>query len=508
VKRIGDVSRSSRVRYDARARARFLIELKRFAEASPSSSALAALCAPGVNYGWAQLEQTIAPRILRQTSARARASLKRYLQRRLEIISGPCFQLERRSFVLALDSLGLTRSSDSQLTERMFLDDRPGYRLESLFKKFPVLADLWNIAITQWRHHSSEVLSRAVRDRERISAFFFGNKLLGKIIDVRPGLSDPHHGGRSVTMVEFDRGRVIYKPRSPANELAWSSLLDWMNNHGLPRQLRAARILGRRRYYWMEWEEPSPCQSLQGVRRFYERMGETIAAAYLLKAVDCHRENVIAAGEFPILVDADALWHISAVTKTQSPSDLLYRTGFFPNSRSNSLQSRSSVLGGGSGSQLARFRNRPTKPANFVDEILRGFDAGWRCLIGSPPRRVAFECQVARVRAQKRRWIYCATEKYARILKMSLEPAALRSSAERARVVRRFCSRASTRPSVIAGEVGSLLQLDIPYFTRRIRRSMPRDDSTPPAELREAICQGLRWTNVRRARTSQVRQNK
>ena len=403
-----------------------------------------------------------------------------------------------------MESLGLARSSDPQLSDRMFVGDRPGYRLESLFKKFPVLPDLWNIAITQWRNHSSEVLSRAERDREKIATLFFENKPLGKIRDVRPGLSDPHHGGRSVTMVEFDAGRIIYKPRSPANELAWSSLLAWMNNHGLRQHLRAARILGRRRYYWMEWEEPSACQSLQAVRRFYERMGETIAAAYLLKAVDCHRENVIAAGEFPILVDVDALWHISAVTRTQSPSDLLYRTGFFPNSRPDSLQSRSSVLGGGH--QLARFRNEPTKAANYVDEIRRGFMEGWRCLIGTRQRQLAFQRQVARVRTQKRRWIYWATETYAKILQASLEPAALRSSAARAGVVRRLCSRSTVSKSVVAAEIDALLQLDIPYFTRRTRRGMPRDNSAPPVELEEAIRQGLRWTNVASPKTTQVRQ--
>ena len=400
-----------------------------------------------------------------------------------------------------MDSLGLAKNPDARLT------DQPGHNLGSLFRKFPVLLDLWSIALGQWRNHCSEVLSRAVGDREKISGFFFGNKLLGKIEDVRLGLSDPHHGGRSVTMVEFRRGRIVYKPRSPANELAWSSVLTWMNNHGLRRRLRAAPILGRKRYYWMDWVEPGACSSLQAVRRFYERMGETIAVAYLLKAVDCHRENVIAAGEFPILVDIDALWHVSAVTKMQSPSDLLYRTGFFPSSRPDSLQSRSSVLGGGSSgaNQLARFRKKLTNPANYTHEILQGVGEGWRCLIGTEERRDAFERHVEGVRAQKRRWIYCATERYAGILRASLEPAALRSSAARAAVVRRLCSRPTVSKCVAEAEVDSLLQLDIPYFTRRTGRRGPRDDSAPPAQLREAISQGLRWTNYNPA-TTQVRQ--
>ncbi|HEX8897285.1 MAG TPA: DUF4135 domain-containing protein [Chthoniobacterales bacterium] len=451
----------------------------------------------------------IAPRLLQQTSVRAKASLKRHLLKRLKAITRPCFQLEWKSFVMAMNSLGLAASSDSKLTARMFVGDRPHDRLESLFKKFPVLPDLWCLAITQWCDHSSEVLGRVARDRAAISDFFFEGKPLGKIRNVRPGLSDPHDGGRSVTMVEFDKGRVIYKPRAASSEIAWNSTLSWMNSHGLRRGLRAARILESKRYYWMEYVEAVSCKNEPAVRRLYERLGGMIAAVYVLKAVDCHRENVIVAGEYPILVDTDAIWHVSPLTATQSPSDLLYRTGFFPNSRPNSLQSVSSVLGGSlGGRQLARVRNELTNPACYGDEILRGFFQGWRCLLGTRERRAAFERRAARVRAQKRRWIYCATQRYAGILRASLEPAALRSSAARARVVRRLCSRPSVSQNVVKAEIKSLMQLDIPYFTRRTQGWMPREKVRPPAELKDAIRQALGWITERGRGTNQLRQKK
>src|SRR5262249_36097777 len=44
------------------------------------------------------------------------------------------------------------------------------------------------------------------------------------------------------------------------------------------------------------------------VRRFYERQGGYLALLYALEATDFHSENLIAAGEHPMLIDLEALF--------------------------------------------------------------------------------------------------------------------------------------------------------------------------------------------------------
>lgn len=187
-----------------------------------------------------------------------------------------------------------------------------------MFKRFPVLADLWFLLISQWRCHVIEVVSRFAADRRGLSRAFFSSRPLRKIADLRCGLSDSHNNGRTVARLQCEAGSIIYKPRSGAGESEWFSLLGWMNRHSFQPGLRAARVLRRKGYCWMECIEPASCKDEEAVRRFYQRMGGMIAAAYLLKAVDCHRENVIAAGEYPLLVDVDALWHVSPLTKLRA----------------------------------------------------------------------------------------------------------------------------------------------------------------------------------------------
>jgi lantibiotic modifying enzyme len=466
---------------------RMLEALGAFEFSAKRGPPLAKLCAAGAEYGLRELERVAGKNLLHQTSAKVRTSLRRYLRKTLERITRPCLDLEWKSFELATSALGLAAPS-AAATERMFLRERPGDRLALLFQKFPVLVRLWCLTITQWREHVVEVLERCRADRRAIGDFF-GKPVAHTIADMRPGLSDSHNRGRTVTLIEFDGGRrVIYKPRSGKSESVWFSLLGWMNRNGFQPRLRLARLLLRKDYYWMEYLDVVSCENEAAVRRFYERMGALIAAAYLMKAVDCHRENVIAAGEDPVLVDIDAIWHVSSLTKAQSLADVLYRTGFFPNSRPASLQSRSSVLGSSAtGKHLARITGKPVLAAHYTNEIIAGFSRAWNCILGAPSRRAAFLRIVRRVRSQRRRWIYRATESYGALLQASVEPGRLRSMAARQALITSTCCHRAPTTAVAKAEIAALTRLDLPYFVGKTNHTMPSDKNSVPSELIEAI---------------------
>jgi lantibiotic modifying enzyme len=454
---------------------------------------LAKLCEAGARYGWKFLEA--AGPDLRDVSPRAKASLRRDLRHSLAELTRPCLELERTSFGFAMDSIGVVAApADSTSIERMFLRDKPSDRLFSLFKKFPVLARLWGQVIGQWRQQVTEVLVRLKADRRVLSQAFFDGRPLGKIKNVRGGLSDRHNSGRTVMRLQFDAGSVIYKPRSGLGEWEWFSLLSWMNENSFRPTLRAARVLPRRGYCWMEDIAAAPCKNDAAARRFFQRMGGMIAAAHLLKAVDCHRDNIIASGEYPILVDVDALWHVSPVTKTQSSSDVLYRTGFFPDSNRRGLQSRSSALGRGTtGNHRARLAGKPLEARLYTREIVTGFARAWRSILGTRNRRAAFARRLRRIRSQERRWIYWATETYANIRRASLQPAALRSGVERDLLITRLCTESRVTSAPIDAEVHSLKQLDIPYFIRRSDERMPPEERTVPLELVTAVRDALQF---------------
>jgi Domain of unknown function (DUF4135) len=454
---------------------------------------LVKLCEAGARYGWQTLEATANSKLLELVAPKARAHLMHDLRHGLQRLTRPCLELGRTSFGLALNSIGVIAGpTEPKLVDRMFLGNKPSDRLFSLFKEFPVLARLWSQLISQWRIHNAEVLARFATDRSALSRTFFSGQPVRTIVDLRCGLSDSHNNGRTVVQLQFEAGFIIYKPRSGTGEWEWSSLLNWMNSRSFKPELRAARVLRRKGYCWMECVEPSSCENEAAARRFYERIGGMIAAAYLLKAVDCHRDNVIASDEQPVLVDVDALWHVSRLTKTQSPRAVLYRTGFFPNSNRHSLQSRSSVLGRTStGKHLARIDDKPLEAALYQREMVRGFTRAWHCALGTPGRRAAVLRRLQRIRSQERRWIYWATAKYAGIRRASIQPAALRSGIERHRLLAALCGRGTVAPAVIRAEIQALARLDIPYFIRSSHEQMSRDEDKTRQELIDAIREAL-----------------
>lgn len=459
---------------------------------------LVKLCEAGALVGWRDLEATSTPNLLTRVSPKAKASLTRALRHSLEQLTRPCLELERTSFSLALQALGMPATSP-ELTDRRFLGNKPSHRLFSLFKKYPVLPSLWSQLISQWREHVSETLLRFTKDRPALSRMFFGGQPLGTIVDFRCGLSDPHHNGRTVMQLQLEAGAVVYKPRSGHGEWEWFSLLASMNRQEFQPKLRVARVFRRKDYCWMEYIQSASLTSEAAARRFYERMGGLIGAAYLSRAVDCHRDNLIASGEHPVLVDAEALWHVPAASQAQSFSDVLHQTGFFPDVDPRSLPSRSSTLGPlGAGKHVPRLAGRPLKAAFYRQEIIRGFARAWRSILGRRNRRAQFAGRRRRIRSRERRWIYWPTEKYALITKATIHPSALRSAAERNLLIRRLCSRDTVPSAVVEAEILALKRLDIPYFERATNEKSAADRLPVPVEVIKNIRSAL--PDPRRAR--------
>src|SRR6202035_2603505 len=211
-------------------------------EFSPQqTSPLQKVCDAGSEYGLRALEKTVSSELLCLLRPKAKRRIKDDLRRILARVTRPCFALELNAFHCAYEAIYSQKgSSTPELIEKKFLGARPYDRLISLFKKFPVLAQLWSQSICQWCDSVSELLARVERDREGLSRVFFGGQPVGKITDLRAGLSDPHNKGHTVMRVQFQAGSIIYKPRRGHGEQEWFSFVDYLNARSLRPKLRAA----------------------------------------------------------------------------------------------------------------------------------------------------------------------------------------------------------------------------------------------------------------------------
>ena len=179
----------------------------------------------------------------------------------------------------------------------------------SLLQEYPVLARQAKICIEQWVTYSIEFLNHLCADWKSICHTFGGDEDIGELINIKGGEGDSHEGGRSVQIVEFSSGfRLVYKPRSMAVDLHFQELLCWLNHRGDHPPFRLLKILDCSTHGWSEFVDTFGCNSKTELQHFYQRQGGYLAVMYALEATDFHHENLIAAGEHPVLIDLETLF--------------------------------------------------------------------------------------------------------------------------------------------------------------------------------------------------------
>ena len=429
-----------------------------------AGGALDKWCAAGAACARAQLARRVPTRQRAQLARRAHRSLERYLHARLAAITAPSAAVYLQARLLATSTLRLS----AEQRESGPVATSAAQTMRELFRTFPALAHVWVTLVRDWVAATAEFLRRLERDRPEIERQLTGGQKLGLVSDVRAGLSDPHRGGRTVMKVRFGAMRLFYKPRSGHGEAAWFDTLGWLNETGFQPRFRCLASFSRRTHCWQQAATHRPCQTIGAVRRFYRRLGAMIYLATRFRAVDCHRGNLIAAGEHPMLVDAETLFHQPPPEAGWSSSQAILDTGFVPLPDGEpGAEYRSSPLCGGPGLHQPMLREMDCRVADFRTELERGYAEIEAFLTSSDARARAFDGQLEELERTRWRSLSRATVAYSRYAEHSMHPKALRSPFTRLLSIARLCRSTRVPRSIRRAEIAAIYRLDVPYFTRR-----------------------------------------
>lgn len=381
--------------------------------------------------------------------------------------------------------------------------------LAVLLEEYPVLARQLVITVSNWLNFSLEFLGHLCADWEKLGRLFWPETgSPGQLVEVEAA-GDSHRGGRSVVRLKFDSGyRLIYKPKPVSIDVHFNELLGWLSNQGLETSFRVLKTLDSGKYGWSEFAHYTGCSTAAEVHRFYRRQGGYLALLYTLQATDFHSENLIAAGEHPVLVDLEALFHprLEEEFFKQANDPALDRVGYSV-LRIGMLPERtgSNVLGqgldisglGGKAGQLSptpintwegfatdEMRivkkhialegsdNRPTINGAEVElnDYLADFLAGFKqvYLLLAENRKFLREEFLPKFKNDPIRVIVRSTKTYSRILKESFHPELLKNALTRNRFLDKLWLGVAVQPflaRLISAEQSDLLQGDIPLFT-------------------------------------------
>ncbi len=420
---------------------------------------------------------------------------------------------------------------------------REPQRALMFLQEYPVLARWLVNALDQRVRFVLELAERLCCDQADLMQTF-GVADLGRLSQVVTGAGDTHDDGRSVAVLHFSSGfRLVYKPRSLAVEQAFQDLLQQLNQWGAEPPLRTLTILQRAHHGWVECVAAGPCGDQAGAGRFFQRQGALLAVLYALQATDFHHENLIAAGEHPVLIDLESLFHPhlgmpadgggSQWRAMQTMNYSVLRIGLLPNrlfAQPGGAGIDVSGLAGDDGQMSpfgmpmleggvhddfhvvhrqvalpgaenrAHLDGKVLNGLDYADDLCKGFTAMYQLLQRRQAELTADHGLLHAFAEVAIRVILRPTRIYGLFLRDALHPDHLRDGLDRDRFFDRLWANIDENPDMarmIPHERHDLLRGDVPMFTAKPNaRSLWRADGVEVPDFLEEVpltrvCRGL-----------------
>lgn len=426
------------------------------------------------------------------------------------------FKLAERTIILEINVarednllLGATPEMRFQYFTDVLLKD-PEY-LKRLYKEYPVLIELLYTKACRHLEYIAEVLKNTEAELPSIAKKVNGD-VVGKIVGITTGMGDTHQGGKTVSILTFNTGaKIVYKPRHTEQEENFQRLLQWQEAKSSSLLVnKYIKVHSGSGCGWIEYLEYKECKDSKEVERFYIRIGQLLCLLYSLNAKDFHHENLLASGEYPVLLDVESLFHSNQgmtcdenATAFDRASCILgksvYSTGLLPQKLTNpsDIYSDRSIdvsgLGGGV-AQISPFQalhvvddktdrirlenkygsilpkdNSPKvegevqESVEYIDSIKKGFTNMYRFLIENRDDYMPF---IERLfSSNQNRFILRPSYLYVQLLATSYHPDFLRDSIHRRVLLHRIgIGEKGDGRQVLASEYHDLLAGEVPFY--------------------------------------------
>ncbi|MBB5825958.1 type 2 lanthipeptide synthetase LanM family protein [Micromonospora carbonacea] len=373
--------------------------------------------------------------------------------------------------------------------------------LWELFTDYPVLARLLAETSRSELDALTRLLSRFADDRDGIVRVVLGGVDPGPLCGISAGLGDPHQRGEGVRLLHFTGGtRIVYKPRGVQAQVHLGGMVRWLSTTVPGLDLRTPAVLAVSGHGWQEFVGHQPVTGTEAASAYYRRLGALLVLLHVTHTTDMHCENVVAAGDQPLVIDAETLFHpyLSTIDRNDDPALLalatsVIRTGMLPCAGFGGFGGTdTSALAGATGAPVVRWEaagtdqmrvaarvmhwgaghsrphldGKPTDPGDYLSELLHGFRLAYDAVRRNRDRLAAMvgRCTDFDVRVVAR-----PTRRYRAMLDEAGRPEALRDGMDRDQAFDPLWIEANdpVRRALATHEAIDLWAGDIPLVTAR-----------------------------------------
>lgn len=376
--------------------------------------------------------------------------------------------------------------------------------VSELFETYPCLKRIVFESIFNFVNNYADLVKRFEEDHDVIRDRLCDGKEFLRAVRVDASVSDSHKRGKTVAIIKLDNQKeIVYKPRTLSTESAYQDFIFEVSK-GCRYQLKKIGIVNRDEYGWEEFVKAYHCNSMEEIKRYYYRFGILIFVNYILNANDLHVENVIAMGEYPMVIDAETILDNKKQYPAQNArmviSDRIHESvlysGLLPHYRfrRKGKAVNMSAINGREGEEypilvpmvkdagtsdmhyeyghpftkanhnLARLNREFIEPHKFMKEICDGFRGSYQYVLEH--KKEMIDC-IKIFKGLKVRHLIQDTQRYSMLLHTSFHPYFMQDGKDRNLLL--GCLYKSYQDiqgdeKLVKMEINDMLHMDIPYF--------------------------------------------
>lgn len=206
-----------------------------------------------------------------------------------------------------------------QLSFSEALDDKEGFQhyLMARFDTQEKLVEFFDHYPVLTRLYAETIDFQLINFRELMQALFESGSELNRVFQVeqpisltglKMGAGDSHDQGKSVAILTFSNEiNVVFKPKNLMIGERFDHFVQEVNKMEPTFDFYLTTKIVKENYTFEECLIYSECLTQDEVTHYYRQFGQTVALVYLLNGNDFHLENVLAFGQYPVLIDLETI---------------------------------------------------------------------------------------------------------------------------------------------------------------------------------------------------------
>lgn len=179
--------------------------------------------------------------------------------------------------------------------------------IEYFFLEYPTLTRLLSERL-MYAMDNLEIIINSIKTSKKELSTTFGIKPPFSINNLQSKKGDSHNKGKTTTILEINHVLLVYKFRDNNILRNYNLLLNFIQKNKANFSLYKSKYIIGKNFCIEEFICNENCATEKEIIEYYQNYGSLAALTYWLGSTDLHKDNLVAKGKYPVLIDIETLF--------------------------------------------------------------------------------------------------------------------------------------------------------------------------------------------------------